>query len=49
MIDLTPFTNSMEPVAVGVLVIAVSALAAMAVWDWCRARLIEQWDRDHQR
>ena len=49
MIDLTPLANSMEPAVVGILVIAVTALAAIAVWDWFRARLIEQWDRDHRR
>jgi hypothetical protein len=49
MIDLTPLANSMGPAAVGILVIAVTALAAIAVWDWFRARLIEQWGRDHRR
>jgi hypothetical protein len=49
MFDLTPLANSMEPVASGVLAIAVAAMAAMVAWDWIRARLIEQWDRDHRR
>jgi hypothetical protein len=29
-----------------VLAVAAAAVIATAVWDWFRARIIEQWDRD---
>jgi hypothetical protein len=48
-IDLTPVAASMEMVVSGVVAVALAAMAAMAMWDWLRACLIAQWDRDHQR
>lgn len=32
-----------------VLVVAAAAFIFIAVWEWFRARLIEQWDRDYRR
>jgi hypothetical protein len=35
-------------VATGALAVAAGSLAAMAIWDWFRARVIEQWERDYR-
>ena len=39
---------TMEQIAIGVLAVAAAALIATAVWDWFRARIIEQWDSDYR-
>lgn len=50
MIDLLARVgDSMESAAEAVLAVAAASVAAMAVWEWFRARVIEQWDRDYYR
>jgi hypothetical protein len=50
MIDLLAHAgDSMESAAEAVLAVATVSVAAMAAWEWFRARVIEQWDRDYHR
>ena len=39
---------TMEQTATGVLAVACAAVLAMGAWDWVRARIVEQWDRDYR-
>jgi hypothetical protein len=47
-ITISLFGATMEQAALGVLAIGAVAVAAMAVWEWFRARVIEQWNRDYR-
>ena len=50
MVDLlTHVGATMEQTATGVLAVAAAAVLAMGAWEWLRAKLISEWDRDYYR